>query len=262
MLNGQLTLNGIRVHYHQAGDGPDVMLLHGWGSSRRMWWHLAPGLATHYRVWALDLPGFGDSDKPADDWYSIPNYTALLNNFIQQMIGGRVRLIGHSMGGLIAFDVAASHPEAVERLVTINPLVSGRTTLRPLARFTTSRHALELVLHASTVIFQPVLRESGKLVHGITYLHRRFEDFAKGTVDSIMASGRATVAYNVMPRLSQIKAPTLVIVGKQDPTIPSAEGRMAARMIPNAHLTVLTAGHHPTDDIPAKTLRVVQDFLR
>lgn len=261
MLNGHLTLNGIRVHYHQAGEGPDVMLIHGWGSSRRMWWHLAPGLAARHRVWALDLPGFGESDKPADDWYSIPNYTALLSDFIQQVIGDQVHLIGHSMGGLIAFDVAASHPDALKRLVTINPLVTGRTTLRPFARFNTSRQALALALRASHVIFQPVLRESGKLVHSMTYLHRRFEDFTKGTAESIMASGRATVAYNVVPRLSQISTPTLVIVGKQDPTIPSTEGRMAAQTIPNAHLTVLTAGHHPTDDIPVKTLRVVQDFL-
>lgn len=261
MHNGHLTLNGLRVHYHQIGAGPDVLLLHGWGSSRRMWWHLAPGLAAQHRVWALDLPGFGESDKPEDDWYSIPNYTTLVRAFIEAMVLGRTHLIGHSMGGMIAFDVSAAHPEMVERLVTINPVVTGRTTLRPFARLNTSRQALALALRASNVIFQPVLRESGKLVHGITYLHRRFEDFAKGTVDSIIASGRATVSYNVIPRLPHITAPTLVIVGNQDPTIPSAEGRLAARTIPNAQLTVLAAGHHPTDDIPAKTLRVVQDFL-
>ncbi len=261
MPDGHLILNNIRVHYHQAGEGPEVLLIHGWGSSRRMWWHLAPGLAARHRVWALDLPGFGESDKPADDWYSIPNYTALVREFIQRMNLGRVHLVGHSMGGLIAFDVAASHPEAVERLVAINPVVSGRATLLPLMRFKSSRQALGLALRASSIIFQPMLRESGKLVHGITYLHRRFEDFAKGTVDSILASGRATTSYNVMPRLPRITAPTLIIVGNQDPSVPSTEGRLAARTIPNARLTVLAAGHHPTDDIPAKTLRVVQDFL-
>jgi pimeloyl-ACP methyl ester carboxylesterase len=213
-------------------------------------------------VWALDLPGFGESDKPADDWYSIPNYTALLKDFIQQVIGGPVHLIGHSMGGLIALDVAAAHPETVERLVTINPVVIGRATLRPLMHFKSSRQVLGLALRASNVVFQPVLRESGKVVHGITYLHRRFEDFAKGTVDSIIAAGRATVAYNVAPRLANITAPTLIIVGKQDPTVAKTEGRLAASTIPNARLLVLAAGHHPTDDIPAKTLSVVQDFLQ
>jgi pimeloyl-ACP methyl ester carboxylesterase len=262
MQNGNLTLNGLRVHYHHAGHGPDVVLIHGWGSSGRMWWHLAPGLAVRHRVWALDLPGFGESDKPADDWYSIPNYTALVHEFVRTMELERAHLVGHSMGGLIAFDVAATHPEVVARVVAINPVVSGRATLRPFMQIKSSRTALGLALRASPVLFQPVLRESGKLVQGITYLHRRFEDFAKGTVDSILASGRATVTYNVAPQLSRITAPTLVIVGNQDVTVTNAEGRLAARSIPNARLVTLPAGHHPTDDIPAQTLQVVQDFLK
>ena len=115
-----LTVNGLRLHYTVAGAGPDIVFVHGWASSRRMWTTFLPHLTRSFRCWALDLPGFGDSEKPASSWYSIPNFTAALLAFMQQHDLERPSLVGHSMGALLALAYAARHPEQVERLVLLS----------------------------------------------------------------------------------------------------------------------------------------------
>ncbi len=257
-----LAINGLRLHYTVAGAGPDIVFVHGWASSRRMWTSFLPHLTRSFRCWTLDLPGFGDSEKPAPGWYSIPNFTATLLAFMHQHDLEQPRLVGHSMGGMIVLNLAARHPESIARLVAINPVVTGRANLKPLARPDVSQRALGWVLRMAPALLQPLLSHPlGHRVSGLTYIRRRNEDFAKGTPESLVLSGRAIVAYDVSPLLARITAPTLVIVGAQDVSVPPAEGRLAAERIPGGQLHTMRAGHLPTDDRPVETLRVLQDFL-
>jgi pimeloyl-ACP methyl ester carboxylesterase len=260
-----VTLRGINIHYRVEGQGPEVLLIHGWVSSRRMWAHLSSQLAAAHRCWALDLPGCGDSDKPADAWYSIPNYTDLLREFMHALGLHRAHVVGHSMGGMIAFDLAAAHPEAVERLIAINPVVTGRGRLRRLTQLNwdSSRPLVDLTLRLSPKVMQPVLSHplGDKLHHGVKHIRRRTEDFLKGTSDSLLGSGRAVLTYDVAPRLARIIAPTLIILGSRDMVVPNSEGRLAAARIPEARLEVMRAGHLLTDDLPAQTAQLVREFL-
>jgi 3-oxoadipate enol-lactonase len=93
------------------------------------------------------------------------------------------------------------------------------------------------------------------------YIRRRTEDFAKGTPDSLLGSGRAVVDYDVSPLLDRITAPTLVIVGDRDVNVPVSEGRLAAARIRGARLQAMSAGHLPTDDRPAEMLDLLEAFL-
>src|SRR5262245_49370027 len=106
MESNTLPVDGLLIHYNVIGNGPDAVFVHGWGASRRMWSHAASALAEHYRCWSLDLPGCGDSDRPVDHWYSIPNFTALLRGFMEGHGLRQVRLVGHSMGGMITLNLA------------------------------------------------------------------------------------------------------------------------------------------------------------
>src|SRR3990172_12536173 len=81
-----LTIDGLRLHYQTAGHGPAVLLIHGWASSWRMWARTMSRLALNgYRAWAVDLIGFGESDKPGDGWYTLDRFTGTLNAFCDQM---------------------------------------------------------------------------------------------------------------------------------------------------------------------------------
>jgi pimeloyl-ACP methyl ester carboxylesterase len=260
-----VTLHGLKVHYRVEGQGPDILLVHGWMSSRRMWAHFSSLLAATYRCWSLDLPGCGDSDKPAGGWYSIPNYTAVLREFMHALGLRRAHVVGHSMGGMIALDLAAAHTEAVERLIVINPVVTGQARPRPLVHlnWNRGRPLVDLTLRLSPKFVRPVLSHplGERLPVQVKHFRRRTEDFFKGTSDSVLGSGRATLTYDVAPRLTRITAPTLVILGSRDTVVPCSEGQLVAKRILGSQLAVLRAGHLVTDERPAETLRLVEEFL-
>lgn len=256
------SVNGLNIHYCVAGAGPDVIFLHGWASSSKMWAGLMSQMAADYRCWSLDLPGFGDSDKPAPSWYSIPNYTRIVADFAHQNGLGPLRLVGHSMGGLIVLDFGARRPEMVERLVAINPVVTGRARLRRLARPAYSRHFLHWALRLYPGVMQPILAHPlGMRFSGLHPIRRRTEEFFKSTADSLFSSGRAIVNYDLTPLLHHISAPTLVIVGDRDTNVSWREGRLAAGHIASARLHVMRAGHLLTDDRPAEVLQLLMRHL-
>lgn len=256
-------LNGLTIHYHVEGRGPDILLIHGWGSSQQMWGHFTRTLAASFRCWSLDLPGFGDSDMPASAWFSIPNYTATVQRFVEAMGLPAVRVIGHSMGGLIALDFSAEHPDRVVRLVAINPVVTGRAYLRPFAEWERGAQVLERTQRLSRRLLQPVLSHPAAegLPAGLQPYRRRAVDFGRTTADALLNAGRAIVRYDVLPKLGRITAPTLVLLGSLDANVPNSEGHLAVAEIPGARLAVFTAGHLVTDDRPAETVQLVREFL-
>ena len=257
-----LPVDGLLVHYQVVGQGPDVVFVHGWGASRRMWWQMTDALAEHYRCWSLDLPGCGNSDKPVDHWYSIPNFTALLRGFMVGHGLRRVRLVGHSMGGMISLNLAARHPELIERLVAINPVVTGNTHLKRLAHPGTRRKVLQWLLQVSPRVLEPLLTTGSALrVNGVHHIRRRTEDFFKVPPSALLSSGKAILAYDLTPQLPRIDAPTLVIVGDRDLNVPATEGRLAVRQIRGARLHVMRAGHMATDDRPAEVVHQLRGFF-
>jgi pimeloyl-ACP methyl ester carboxylesterase len=257
-----LPVDGLLIHYNVVGRGPDVVFVHGWAASQRMWGHVITELSAHFRCWTLDLPGCGDSDRPVDHWYSIPNFTALVRGFLVANGLRRVRLVGHSMGGMISLNLAARHPELIEQLVAINPVVTGNSHLRRLAHPGRRRQVLQWLLRVSPRVLEPLLSTGTSLhVQGVHHIRRRTEDFFKVSPGALLSSGRAIVAYDLSPQLPRIAAPTLVIVGDRDLNVPTSEGRLAARQINGARLHVMRAGHMATDDRPTEVVQQLRGFF-
>jgi len=259
------TLDDLQIGYRVQGRGPDVLLLHGWVSSGRMWQVMMDALDSRFRFWALDLPGFGDSQKPGQGWYSIPNYNRFVGGFMKLLGLQQVDVIGHSMGGMLALNLAIEHPEKIGRLVAINPVVTGRThlDLRLLSKSPLGRPMIKLgrwVWPLATTDWPDWMRlgtDRGRASHS----RRIREDWGKATPDSALSSLRAISQYDLTSRLRQVRAPTLVIVGNRDLTAPNSEGRLAVRSISSARLAVLPTGHLPTDDLPGQTHALVDEFL-
>ncbi|MDQ4083184.1 MAG: alpha/beta hydrolase, partial [Actinomycetota bacterium] len=109
-----LELEGNWVRYSVTGGGPPVVLVHGWLSSSRVWEPLASRLAQRFTVYALDLAGFGDSDKPISG-YGIRYGSRLLYAFCAHFGLTRVAVVGHDIGGTMAVKLAADHPDVVGR---------------------------------------------------------------------------------------------------------------------------------------------------
>jgi pimeloyl-ACP methyl ester carboxylesterase len=257
-----ILLDGLQIGYRTQGTGPDVMLIHGWASSSRMWQRLMDDLSSRFRCTALDLPGFGESDKPHDDWYSISRYTQLVADFANIMGLHQPAIIGHSMGGMIALAAAGDSILPVSRLVAINPVVTGRTyfDLRLLAQPRWNSGVKKFghwVWPIATSDWMGPWFGAERAEH----LRRTQEEWRQSTPMSLLAAARAIGQCDLSDMLAGIATPTLIVVGSRDLTAPPRQGKFAAGRIPGAQLAVLPSGHLPTDDMPKETGTVVSTFL-
>jgi pimeloyl-ACP methyl ester carboxylesterase len=119
----QVEVNGLKLAYREAGQGPPVLLLHGWPTSSFLWRKVMPPIARSNRVIALDLPGFGASDKPLDARYDFGFFAQALDGFLEAVGTGEVALAVHDLGGPIGVRWAIDRPERVTALALLNTLV-------------------------------------------------------------------------------------------------------------------------------------------
>ena len=115
--------NGQRIHYVREGEGPPVVLLHGWPQTWYMWRKIIPALADHYTVLAPDLRGFGQSSKPLDG-YDKRTVAVDIRELVRGLGFERVALVGHDMGGPTAYAYACAHPEEVTRLAILDVAIT------------------------------------------------------------------------------------------------------------------------------------------
>ena len=121
-----VTVNGIKAHYQVAGDGRPLLLLHGLGASVATWRDNIGPLSQAFRVYALDLPGHGDSDKPDIDYNADNRVLQFIARTVESIGMDRPAIIGSSIGGALALMMALRHPDMVSRLVLVDSASLGR----------------------------------------------------------------------------------------------------------------------------------------
>ncbi len=263
------TIGGVRVRYVRTGSGPAVVLLHGLASSIVTWRDVLPALARRHDVVALDLPGFGASDQPADLSSSI--YPPVVTGLMDRLGIARATLVGNSMGGAVAVRVAAMAPERVDHLVLLD---AAGYNLKPadrpwLVQVAGTRPVGLLVDHL------PIRRFMVR-----TALHQVFHDQTRVTderVEEYVAPffrPGATVAFRSLltsddhdadafpASIAGIRAPTLIVWGRQDTWIPVSDADRFAAAIPGSRKVVLeSCGHMPQEERPEELLRLLAEFL-
>jgi pimeloyl-ACP methyl ester carboxylesterase len=266
MMNSDTPTN---LRYDTVGDsGRDWLLLHGWGSSRRMWDRPVREFSKAARCWMVDLPGFGDSPLVSPDGNpgDLDHYTDALAEFcVQKNIRPQV-VIGHSMGGLLTLKLALAHPELMERLVLVSPVVSGRFLTLGLGRLLARYPARALALRLGwlwTLVQSPHLAPIMALpwVTNPSVKARVYGDMQRVQWPAALTL-LSLASQNLTPRLHEIQQPTLVLVGTRDLTVPPSEGRLAARLIPNAQLVEFPRTYHQlVDEQPERFIEAVRTFL-
>ena len=258
------------LHYCVEGFGPDVLMLHGWASSHRMWERCLKRLAlSGFRAWALDLPGNGQSSAPVlEDWYTIPNLTSAVQDFVQRLGIQHAMLVGHSMGGAISLELTDRCPQLVRALVLAAPVVSGQIGLALHLLFDSppGRRLLGLSQRHNTLARLGELSTFGLswLRGGLgTALRRDVQDLSRTAPQSAIGCLHAVMNFDFTDRLATIHVPTLVIVGMRDATLPPSEGLLASAGIPGARLVKMQGvAHHPMDERPEEFDRLLVEFLK
>ncbi|WP_127782768.1 alpha/beta fold hydrolase [Rhodococcus sp. X156] len=268
-------LHGDRLAYRMAGTGETLLLVHGMAGSSATWRYLIPELSKRYRVVAPDMPGHGESDKPRGD-YSLGAYAATLRDLLDALDIDRVTVIGQSLGGGVALQMAYQYPERCERLVLISSGGLGREvswTLRVL-----STPGSELVL---PLLAPPFVRDAGNTIRG--WLGRRglragaveemwsaYASLADGPsrraflriLRSVVDPGGQAVSATSRLYLSA-RLPMQLIWGDHDPIIPLSHGVATHEAMPSSRLAVLPGiGHFPHVEAPQEVVEIIDTFLR
>ncbi len=257
-----------RLHVRDSGprQAPVVVLLHGFGASLQTWDVWAPGLSQTHRVIRLDLPGSGLSPPDPDNDYTDARSLKLLLSLLDELGVSRATMVGHSMGGRIAWTFAAKHPERTEKLVLIAPdgfASQGFAYGKPMdvpASLSLMRHVLP----------KPVLRMSLKSAYAqpeslTDALTTRYHELllAPGARQAMLDRLKQTALQEPEPMLRQIKAPTLLVWGEADAMIPFSNARDYLQAIDGSRLVSWPqAGHLPQEEAAEVSLQALVDFLR
>ena len=262
------TLPGVRLHVRDSGpaEAPVLLMLHGFGASLHTWEPWAVALSEHYRVIRIDLPGSGLSPPDPSGVYTDARSMQILLAWLDQLGVARVTLVGHSIGGRIAWGMAARHPGRVARLVLLAPdgfaspgFAYGQTAELPTA--------LKLMTH---VMPKPMLRLSLLPAYADPHalsdrLAERYFDLmrAPGARAALLARLQQTVLSDPRPLLRGIAVPTLLVWGEQDAMIPVSNAADYLAALPDARLVALPGiGHLPQEEQPARGLAALQAFLQ
>jgi pimeloyl-ACP methyl ester carboxylesterase len=262
-----IDVDGLKVYYKETGPqgAPALLLLHGFGSSLQAWDDWSLKLEQKYRVIRLDLPGFGlTGASPAND-YSEEKDLAILTHFVDKLGLEKFSVVGHSMGGKMAWSLAASQPERVQALVLMAPdgfpetKDIGTKPYEVPAIMGIIKYVLPKYLVRKSI--EPAFSDADALNDAL--VNRYFDMLrAPGVRGAILERSNQTIYTDPVPRLKAIKAPTLLIWGEQDQMIPSTNAQSYANVLSNS-TTVLVPklGHLLQEEQPEKGLAVVMQFL-
>lgn len=238
-----LSIGELSFFYEEMGTGEPVLLLHGLGSSIRDWELQIPVFAQSYRVLAVDLRGHGRSAKPPGP-YAIPMFAADIAAFIDRQTLTPVHLVGISLGGMIAFELAVNHPQLLHSLVIVNsvPAMIPRGF---------SDH-WQLWRRAAIVKLMGMRRMGEYLAPRLfpkpehePFRQEIAERWAQNDKRAYLAASRSFVGWDVMNQLSTIRCPSLIISADEDYWPVSVKEAYTAKM-PTAKLWVIEDSHHAT----------------
>ena len=262
---------GARVNYVEMGEGPPVVFVHGLSGAWQNWLEQIPGFARDHRVIALDLPGFGSSPMPPWD-ISVQGYGSFLRDFCEKLGIDHAAIVGNSLGGFIATEVAIAEANRVDKLVLVSAagITWARARREPaamLARMARATTPLAFRFQLSG-IRRPRIRQAAfqGVFHDPNTLRREllWESFVPALeAPAFYDSMTSLVGYDIRHRLEEIEDPTLIVWGRNDRVVPVPAALSYKRRIgDNAELHIFDqTGHVPQMERPVRFNRLLSGFL-
>jgi len=260
----EIELNGARIHYRRSGAGYPVVFIHAGVADSRMWEPQAAGLGTHFDVITPDMRGYGESELPATSWSPTTDVLALMDAL---HIREAPHLVGCSIGGGIAIDFALEHPERVSKLVLVGAGVGGLMVGDPddpIYAETIAADEANDVTALNEAEMKLWLVGPGRAV---SHVDEKLRDlFLEMNGIALLSDFKNAPRIELDPpaaeRLSEIKAPTLVVVGDHDlPEVHETAGVLMSNIRGARKAVIHDAAHLPNLEHPEKFNRVLLDFL-
>lgn len=263
-----ITIAGANLHYRDEGQGTPIILLHGTAASLNTWEGWTAELSKNYRVLRLDLPGFGLTGRNQTDTYSIEYYANLLHHFMDSLQIEKAHIAGSSLGGQIAYDFTADHPERVQKLILISPTgvtnANDKSISMPflMAQTPLLKHSLKYITPRFIVekSLKEVYGDDSKLTDQTIDLSHNML-LRKGNREAFI-SRMNTVDADNLHKLAKIQAPTFILWGEADAWVPTTDAAHFQKNIKGAQLKLYPgAGHIPMEELPEETVQDALGFL-
>jgi len=269
-----VSIGGVKTRYWQVGSqGSPVILLHGIGGSVLDWQANIAALSASHRVFVVDLLGYGLTEKPSDETFTVPRLAQFAFDFLSAQTIPRAHFVGHSLGGRIALECALMAPERVASMVLVAPGGLARGGLFILFRIASVPVLGEMLTRPSRAAVKKAWRLSFWQPSFVTeeFVDARF-DLARlpGARVAFLKTLRSFVTLGGFPvsqlnalhaALPMVNVPTLVIWGKQDKIVSVAHAEVLRRLLPNVQIKLFDqCGHVPQIECAARFNQTALDF--
>jgi len=257
-------LNGLKIRYLESGKGNDrhILFIHGLGSSADRWGNIPKSLSANFHTISIDLPGFGESDKPLSIDYTIKTFRDVVIDFLNLLaLNDMTSIVGHSLGGYVASEVTMQNKTNVERLVLIDSSGFLKKPTPLLEKY------LSVAMNPTNVnvrnIFEQMVSDGTKIPLKLV------ESFIKRiNLPNAKYAFRSTLqnSTNTQIKLDKLKLmdsiPTLIIWGVEDKVIPLQHSELFKKSISNSHVEIIQdAGHAPFTEKPEQVSELIRNFL-
>ncbi len=269
-----INIDGARVHYQEFGiaSDPTLILVHGYTASTYVWNMTAPALAEQgFHIVAVDLLGFGYSEKPSWFDYSIQSQARMVERLMDRLGIGRAVLVGSSYGGAIVLTIALDHPERVEKLVLVDAVRNDDQKRHPILRLASIPGVGEIItpfLVDSKLLIRKRMQSTLARPNHHLITDERIEAIrrplrAADAHHSVLATSRNWHAERIAQDAHLIDQPTLIIWGEDDTVIPVRHGHKLHDAILNSRLVILrNCGHVPQEEKSELFTELVTEFCR
>lgn len=264
----RLDLPGVGVLASGPCDAPEAVLyLHGWGASKDLWWNTLAALGDDVRGVALDLPGTGDTPLPADV-ETMPDMARWVAKVCERLGLSSVTVVGHSLGGNLAAQVALDFPDLVRRLVLVDAALEPSGLPRHGRWPLSARYGLA-ALRLSRLAAWPLAAAGRRVPHAHAggywgpYARRNHLYLSANTNEAMQRQLRALYDNpHGADRLAALPIPLLIMHGERDAIVPVSAARALAQALPQARLIIFPTAHHcPMDTDPPLFARHLREFL-
>lgn len=257
---GYVDVGGGRIFYEAAGQGPVIVMVHDGLLHRETWDAQFAGFAKNYRIIRWDRRGYGRSDIPNAPYSDLDDLLVLLKHLKVE----RATIMGCSAGGMLSIHMALDHPELVSSLILVGPIVSG---------FRFSDHFIKRGERGMPDNNAPVEQKIDYWTSKDPWIIAPENTAAKKRMKELLTANPQNLnvpfQYNRLPgepalgRLSQIKVPTLIVVGESDvPDVHAHVGAIESGITNSKRVVLVHSGHLPHMEVPDAFNRVVLDFLQ
>lgn len=264
-------INNVRIHYLITGQGEPILFLHGWPTSAYLWRNVMSELSSDYKTIAIDLPGYGKSEKGLDLSYSFRFYNEIIDGLLAHLGIDKVTIGVHDLGGPIGLNWLVKHMDRVNRLILLNTLVYPKfSTMVKVFAMATMLPGIRSWISSPRGIAWSLkfgVNQKNKLSNQTIqeyqsyFIHKDQRGSLLKSVSRLSIKGY----HEVAEKLKDFKGPVQIIYGAKDKILPEVADTMAKVKVdlPQANIHVLTnCGHFIQEEEPAEIGRVIMGFMK